>query len=895
MMDRITFTIDGIKIEANKGDTILKTALEQGIYIPHLCHHPDLEPVGVCRLCMVDIDGRGMTISCKTPVEEGMVVRTETPEINKTRKIAVELLIVNHHADCLSCGKNTECKLQEVANYIGIEEERLKCLRRPDRTLPIDTSNPFFDRDPNRCVLCGICVRTCEEIQGVSAIDFAFRGFATTVSTFGDHPLIESRCESCGECVVRCPVGALIQKKREKPARKIKTICPYCGCGCGIYLGVRGNKVVSVEGDRGSVVNEGRLCVKGRFGYDFIHHPERLTSPLIKKDGGFVEVSWDEALEFVAKRLSEYKGDQFALIASAKCTNEENYLAQKFARAVMGTNNVDHCARLCHAPTVMGLIQAIGRGAMCNPISDIKGTSCIFAIGTNTTETHPIIGLAMKEAVKNGTKLIVANPQRIDLCRFATVFLQHRCGTDVALVMGMCRVIVDEGLEDSSFIMERCEGFENFRKSLADFDLDTVERITGVSREKIREAARIFATCKPQATFWSMGITQHSHGTDNVLALANLVLLTGAIGKPSTGVNPLRGQNNVQGACDMGTLTTVYPGYQKVADEKVREKFEKAWGIKLSPNPGITMSEVWAAVSSGKIKALYIIGAEPMLGVADRGQVERGLMDAEFVVVQDIFLNETAKLADVVLPASCFAEKEGTFTNTERRVQRIHKAVEPPGQAREDWWIICELAKRMGVGGFEFSSAEEIMGEIASLTPIYGGISWKRLEMESLQWPCPDKEHPGTPILHCERFNTPNGKGRFTALQYKPPAELPDEEYPFTLTTQRLLGHFHGVISRRVSGLNLIRGEELVEVNPEDASRLNIRDGEEVLVVSRRGEIKARVKITDDTPPGALSMDFHFAEAPTNIITNPALDPLAKTPETKVCAVRVEKIEKERN
>lgn len=890
MTDKITFTVDGLEIKANRGDTILRAALQHGIYIPHLCYHPDLKPFGGCRLCMVEIEGKGLTISCKAPVEEGIAVITESAEINKVRRIAAELLIVNHYADCLECVKNTECKLQSIAAYIGIEEGRLQRLKRVTRTIPIDDSNPFFIRNPNKCVLCGICVRTCEEIQGVSAIDFAFRGYSTKIATPKDKPIIESKCESCGECVVRCPVGALIPKNVQRPAREVKTICSYCGVGCGIYLGVRGSLIVNVRGDLDSPVNRGNLCVKGRFGHDFINHPERLTSPLIKRDGVFVEATWEEALDLVAAKLSKYKGDQFAVISSAKCTNEENYLIQKFTRTVMGTNNIDHCARLCHAPSVAGLAQSFGSGAMTNSISEIESAACIFAIGTNTTASHPIIGLQVKKAVQNKAKLIVANPRRIDLCRFAGLWLRQRPGTDVALLMGMMRVIVDEGLFDSSFIERRTEGFDAFKESLGDFDLNLVEQITGVPREQIIEAARIYATEKPATILYAMGITQHSHGTDNVLAISNLAMLTGNIGMPSTGVNPLRGQNNVQGACDMGALPNVYPGYQRVDSPEVRRKFETAWGYSLNPSPGLTLTEILEAAYQRRIKALYIIGENPLLSEADAQHAKEALEALEFLVVQDIFLTETARLADVVLPAATFAEKDGTFTNTERRVQRIRKAIEPLSASRPDWWIICEIAKKLGGRGFNFGHPAEIMEEISSVTPIYKGISYDRLDKGGLQWPCLSSEHPGTPILHTEKFPTSNGKGRFVPLAYKPSAEIPDKEYPLILTTERNLYHYHtGTMTRKVEGLNILRSQELVEINPRDADAFEIGDGEMVQVISRRGIVTAKVKVTEDSPPGVVSMTFHFAESPTNVLTSPVLDPVAKIPEMKVCAVRIEK------
>lgn len=891
MVDKITLIIDGLEIKADKGMTVLETALENGIYIPHLCHHPDLEPSGACRLCMVDIEGRGMTISCRTPVEDGLVVWTESPEVDRVRRIAAELLLVNHPAVCHDCSANNQCELQHIASFIGIEKEHLERLRSSEKTLPVDTSNPFFDLDPNKCVLCGICVRTCDEIQGVNALEFLYRGYDTKIGTFSDMPMVESICESCGECVSRCPVGALMPKLYRQPAREVKTTCPYCGVGCGIYLGIRGNRIVSVRADRENTINKGSLCVKGRYGYNFVNHPDRLTSPLIKKNGTFKEATWGEALDLIAEKFSQYKGDQFAALSSAKCSNEENYILQKFTRAVMGTNNIDHCARLCHAPTVAGLAQSFGSGAMTNSIGEISSSACIFAIGTNTTEAHPIIALKIKKAVRNGAKLIVANPREIDLCRHADLFLQHLPGTDVPLMMGMMQVIVNEDLYDEAFIKERCENYEAFMESLNAFNEDFVVQTTGVPWSKIVEAAQSFATIKPASIFFAMGITQHTHGTDNVLATSNLAMLTGNVGKESSGVNPLRGQNNVQGACDLGALPNVYSGYQKVNDPEVQKKFEAAWGASLDGTPGLTHTKIFDAIHDRQIKALYLMGENPILSEANATHVEEAVQRLEFFVSQDIFLSETGKFADVVLPAASFAEKDGTFTNSERRIQWIRKAIEPPGSAKSDWQITCSIAQKMGASGFDFKNAGEIMDEIASVTPIYGGISYDRLENMGPQWPCPTSDHGGTRYLHAERFATKSGKGKFMPLEYRESAELPDSEYPFILTTDRSLYHFHtGTMTRRVEGLEILNSQELLNISPQDAERLGLEDNETVQVLSRRGKVTVRTKVTDICPPGVVSMTFHFFECPTNVLTNCAIDPVAGIPETKVCAVRIEKV-----
>jgi formate dehydrogenase major subunit len=789
-------------------------------------------------------------------------------------------------ARCLECGCKAvdTCLLREHAAAYAVPPVTAVAGRR----YPLDRSHPHIERDPGKCIACNRCARICSEIQGVGALSVLYR-VGTSAGPGGS--LLDTNCESCGQCVTACPVGALVAAKDLRPARWVKTICPYCGVGCGIWLGVRGAKIVAVAGDKSNPVNRGNLCVKGRFGQDFINSEDRLTSPLIKRNGKFEPVGWDEALDLVAARLAAYKGPAFAQLASARCTNEDNYVIQKFARGVMQTNNIDHCARLCHAPSVAGLAGTLGSGAMTNSIGEIEGAACFLAIGTNTTSAHPVIALGMKKALRRGGRLIVANPRWIDLCRYADIWLKHRPGSDVALLMGMMRVIVDEGLGDAAFLESRCEGFDDFRASLADFDPATAAELTGVPAGKIAEAARLYASVKPASILYSMGITQHSHGTDNVIAVSNLALLTGNVGRTSSGVNPLRGQNNVQGACDMGALPNVLPGYQRVDGPELRGKFERAWGLSLSSSPGLTLMEIMEAAHAGQIKAAYIVGENPILSDADASHAREALENLEFLVVQDIFLTETAQLADVVLPGAGFAEKDGTFTNTERRVQRIRKAIPPVGRARPDWWIIAELARRMGASGFDYEDASAIMSEIATLVPIYGGITYRRIDEAGLPWPCPTSDHPGTPTLHTERFSTPNGKGRLVPLKFRPPAETPDGDYPLVLTTGRSLYHFHtGTMTRRVAGLNVLHPEELVEINPEDAAKWGIADGRRVRVVSRRGAVVGRALVTERSQPGVIWMTFHFAETPTNQLTSPALDPVAKIPELKVCAVRVEPV-----
>jgi formate dehydrogenase alpha subunit len=706
--------------------------------------------------------------------------------------------------------------------------------------------------------------------------------------------LREVGCEFCGACVDSCPTGALTDLATRgiaKPDRVVTTICPYCGVGCQLKLEVKDEKIMACKPDPDGPANHGQACVKGRYGIaEFVHHSERLTTPLIRKNGELKQASWDEALGLVAAKLRKYAPEEVAFIASAKCTNEENYIMQKFTRALLDTNNIDHCARLCHAPTVAGLVQSFGSGAMTNSIEEIEDAGCILAIGTNTTVSHPVIGLGVKKAAQNGARVIVANPREIDLCRFADIWLRLRPGTDVALLMGMMRVIVDEGLLDSSFIEQRCQDFDVFKESLLDFGLDFVEQITGVPSKKIVEAARLYATKKPATILlYSMGITQHSHGTDNVLATANLAMLTGNVGKRCTGVDPLRGQNNVQGACDMGALPNVYPGYQAVSDPAIRGKFETAWGCSLPSSPGLSLVEMFDAAYRKEIKAVYLVGENPALSDPDLQHVREALARLEFLIVQDIFLSETAEFAHVVLPAASFAEKDGTFTNTERRVQLIRKAIEPIGDSMPDWWIVCEAARRLGATGFDYSHPSDVMEEIRKLTPSYGGISCNRLGNEGLQWPCPSEDHPGTCVLHTNTFV--RGKGRFMPLKYTPPAEMPDADYPLILSTGRSLYHFHtGTMTRKVAGLNIIEPEAAVLINPEDASRLGINQGDKVKISSRRGEVIVKAEVTDSFAPGVVFMTFHFAESAANILTNPKLDPVSKIPELKVAAVRVERL-----
>ena len=672
---------------------------------------------------------------------------------------------------------------------------------------------------------------------------------------------------------------------------RVLTTCEFCGCGCNFYLGVEDGKVVAIYPSVSHPVSQGRLCIKGWQGHEYIHSPERLMTPLIKEKNGFREASWDEAYELIADRLNEtktrYGSDSIAVLSSAKCTNEENYLMQKFARVCLGTNNVDHCARLCHASTVIGLATTFGSGAMTNSINEIEGADVIFIIGSNTTEQHPLIGERVLRAIEKGAKVIVADPRETQLAKLCSLYMMHKPGSDVALLNGMMNAIISEGLEDKEFIAERTEGFELLKETVAEYAPEKSSEITGVPEEKIAEAARIYARSKKSIIIYSMGITQHTTGVDNVMATANLAMLTGNVGKEFTGVDPLRGQNNVQGACDVGAASNFFPGYQAVTDEKLRNKFEKAWKVNLPRQPGLTVVEMLNSALEGSVKAMYVMGENPMVSDPDINHVEKCLRALDFLVVQDIFLTETATLADVVLPGVSFAEKDGTFTSTERRIQRVRKAIEPLGDSKPDWKIIAELSSRLGYS-MDYASPAEIMDEIAKLTPIYGGVSYSRLEDFGLQWPCPSPEHPGTPYLHKGSFT--RGLGKFSPAHYKPPAELPDENYPFILTTGRVGFHYHtGTMTRKDWALDREYPTGYVEVNYQDAKQLGIRNGQTAKVISRRGEISLSLKSVDTIAMGVVFIPFHFAEAAANKLTAANLDPVAKIPEYKVCAVRLER------
>ncbi len=676
--------------------------------------------------------------------------------------------------------------------------------------------------------------------------------------------------------------------------KRTLTICPYCGTGCTLHLISRNGRLIGVEPSTTHPISRGGLCVKGWNAFAFVGHPDRLTTPLVRRNGTLTPATWDEALDRVVSGLAEvqsqYGRNAVMFASSAKATNEENFLLMKLARRVFGTNNIDHCARLCHSSTVTGLVQAFGSGAMTNTVDCIDKTDLVFVIGSNTTEQHPLIGSRIMNAAHRGAKLIVADNRKIRLSLHADLHLRHRNGSDVPLLLSMMHTIIGEGLADTAFIAERTENYAELAACVSEWTPERASALTGLSPDEIVMAARLFATAKSAMIVYSMGITQHSHGVDNVRCCANLAMLTGNIGCPGVGVNPLRGQNNVQGSCDMGALPDLYPGYQQVSDPKIREKFRNAWGgPPLPAEPGLPLTHAMNGAHDRSIRAMFIMGENPLISDPDQGHARKALESLDLLVVQEIFLSETGQLADVVLPAACFAEKDGTYTNTERRVQLLRKACDPPGEALPDWQIIAALAERAGYAGMSYTSTAEIMEEIARLTPIYAGISHDRLMPAGLQWPCPDRVHPGTPVLHVAGFT--RGLGRFIPVDYRPSAEMPDIEYPFTLTTGRSYFHWHtGTMTRRTHLLDREERSGFVEINPGDARRFGVVNGRSIAVISRRGSVRAAARVTDMVPEGVLFMPFHFAESAANALTNNALDPESHIPEFKVCAVRIESL-----
>lgn len=921
----VSLQIDGQRIAASSHENLVQAAARHGITIPTLCYHPDLSSVGSCRLCVVDVEGHDSLLpACMTHCQEGQVISTETPRAISARKLVLELLLQDY-AEAPSEGPpGQHNEFRRWAKHYGA--------KRPDdfsvapRHSCSSDPHPFIRVNLNQCILCTRCIRACAEVQGRFIWNLAGRGEHAEIAAGTGLTMLEAGCESCGACVAYCPTGALEDRAMlagEEPERIVRTTCGYCGVGCQFDLNVRDNRILHVTSSPDAPVNGMSLCVKGRYGYDFVHHADRLTAPKVRQylmdgnpkplsladRGSWIEVDWETALGIVARKIVQIAAESgphaFGLMASAKCTNEENYLLQKFARQVLLTGNIDHCARLCHSSTVAGLGMAFGSGAMSNSMDDVsQQAAAFFVIGSNTTEQHPVFGAMLRQAVmRRGARLLVADPRRIDLCDFATLHIRQRPGTDAALLNGLMHLIVESGRHDQRFIDERCEEFDAFRENLQNYPPAKVAAITGISEAELRQAADILADHHPLAVIWAMGITQHTSGVLNVLSLANLQMLLGNMGVPGGGVNPLRGQNNVQGSCDMGALPDVFPGYQSVTNNAAAVRFATAWQCSGAPmpgawHPGLTLTEMFRSAVQGDLRALYILGEDPALTEPDSNHARRCLERTEFIVLQEILSSETAAYADVLLPGAAFAEKDGTFTNTERRVQLVRQALDPPGHARQDWQIIADLAtyvlglqNRQPLGphaNWEYSSPAQIMREIAALTPIYAGVTYERLERgERLQWPVPDEKHSGTPILHVGQFT--RGKGKFHTVDHLPPQELPDSDFPLLLTTGRILSHWHGgEMTRRVPGLLELCGEALVEINPADASHCSVAHGDLVQLESRRGVMLARACLSDRVPAGVVFANFHFpGDSGVNNLTIEALDPVAKIPEYKVCSVRL--------
>ncbi|SOH05864.1 MULTISPECIES: formate dehydrogenase subunit alpha [Candidatus Kuenenia] len=894
-----TVIIDGKRVEADPSQTILEAARRVGIRIPTLCHDPRLKPSGACRICVVEVEGKdNLAASCATPVSEGMKVSTRSEAVLRSRRLNLELLWSNHPNDCLTCDKAGECSLQNLMYEYDVKTSRF--VKQNPVPAP-DESNPAIYRDMNKCIMCGKCVRICDEVQGQHVWTFSDRGIKTRVSTAFEKSMQDGGCVFCGHCVSVCPVGALMDKPVMKKARswetrKVRTVCSYCGVGCSLVLHIKNNEILQVTADINSAPNYGSLCVKGRYGFEFYSSKDRLKTPLVRDNINepFREASWEEAIGLVAKRFSEikkkYGPDSFGCLSSSRGTNEENFLAQKFTRVVMGTNNMDNCARVCHAPSVTGLRAALGSGAATNSLADIEGAEVLIVSGSNTTEAHPVAALKIKKAVRqNGAKLIVIDPRKIELVKYADIHLQLRAGTNVALINGLLHVIIKEGLQNDDFIERRTENFEMLKQVVSKYTPEETEAITGVPKEDIIKAARMYAGTNKGMIIYGLGMTEHKAGSHGVMSLANLALITGNVGRPNTGINPLRGQNNVQGSCDMGALPDVYACYQRVDDPEANRKHAEAWKVKKLPEkPGLKEPQMYRAIESGDLKAMYIIGYDPAISQADINKVRASISKLEFLAVQELFMTETAKLAHVVLPTSCYFEKDGTFTNAERRVRRLHKAIPLPEGTKSDWDIICSIATAMGYP-MSYNHPSEIMDEIAKLTPDMAGINYKRLEGDGLVWPVWDMNHPGTPILHKDTFK--RGRGMFNDLMYTPSEELPDEEYPLLLTTgRRLYQYNNGSMSLRNPEICAINSEEFMEIHPADAAKLDIKSGEKVRVSSRRGSLEVKTEVTEKSRLGSVFLSFHYPETPTNVLTGPGEDMLALTPEYKVCAVKVEKM-----
>lgn len=917
MSERIRFTLDGRDVEAAPGETIWQVAEREDTPIPHLCWLPEpgYRADGNCRACMVEIEGeRVLAASCLRRPTAGMKVNTANERATKARRMVMELLLADQPPREKS--PDPESRLWAWADRVGVEQGRLP---KAERWQP-DPSHPAMAVNLDACIQCTLCVQACREVQVNDVIGMAWRGHEAKIVFDQDDPMGRSTCVACGECVQACPTGALMPASIMDAAgkgdrtvdRKVESVCPYCGVGCRLTFHVRDDQIRYVTGANGPA-NENRLCVKGRFGFDYVHHEERLTVPLIRKDGvpkraddvvdpadpwtHFREATWEEALARATSGLRAIRdahgGNALAGFGSAKCSNEEAYLFQKLVRTGLRTNNVDHCTRLCHASSVAALMEGIGSGAVTAPFTEVQNSDVIVVIGANPTENHPVAATYFKQAVKRGAKLVVIDPRGQTLKRHATHMLQFTPGRDVALLNAMLNVIVTEALFDRQYVQAHTEGFAQLREHLAAYPPEAMAPICGVAAETIRTVARLYARAEAAIVFWGMGVSQHTHGTDNCRALISLAMLCGQTGRPGTGLHPLRGQNNVQGASDAGLIPMVFPDYHEVGDAGYRDNLEQLWGgVTLDPEPGLTVVEIIDAIHAGSIEGMYILGENPAMSDPDTGHARSALAALRHLVVQDIFLTETARFADVILPASAWPEKTGTVTNTNRQVQLGRKALPLPGEAREDWWIIQEMARGLGLD-WHYAGPADVFAEMKHAMPSLDHITWQRLEREgSVTYPCPGDDHPGIGVVFSDRFPTASGRARLVPARGIEPAEAPDASYPMVLTTGRTLEHWHtGAMTRRASKLDALEPEPFVGMNGKDMAAHGISPGSRVRVTTRRGAIELFARRDPAMAPGMLFVPFCFVEAPANALTNPELDPFGKIPELKHAAARVERLE----
>lgn len=885
----VTLTVDGRAVSVTPGETLLAACRSAGAAVPTLCSDDRLAPYGSCRVCLVYVDGaRGPVASCVTPATEGMTVRTDDGHVVAAARSVLELIVSQLPERALDIPAERS-ELVRVCDQLGVGAPHFGT---GYDARGFDFSHPYVKLDRDLCIACGRCVRMCDEVQGTFALTLASRGYSTVVAAGSGGSWAESDCVACGGCVSSCPTGALSEPgllDLRPVDRTTTTTCGYCGVGCSLDVSTRGDTVVSAAPAMGPV-NRGHACVKGRFAHGFVRSPDRLHTPLIRRDGELRPTTWADALSFIGERLgrirAEHGPDAIAAISSSRATNEENYLFQKLMRVGIGTHNIDNCSRLCHSPSAAGLTATFGTSGGTNPADDLERADCLLVAGSNTTEAHPVVGARIKQAVLRGARLIVVDPRRIELASYADVHLRGRPGSNVAVFNGLAHVLFAEGLIDEVFCKERVDGLEELRELVADYPPDRVEELSGVPAEELQRAARLYGRSLAPAVVYGLGITEHSHGTDGVRTLANLAVLTGRVGVPGgCGVIPLRGQNNVQGASDMGALPDLLPGYQKVVDPAARAGFERAWRVSLPPAPGLRIPEMFAAAIDGRVRALYVLGEDIMSTDPDTGHVRAAIEACDLVISQEIFLSRTAELADVVLPAASFLEKDGTFVNFDRRFQRVRPALPPPGAAKTDFDILNLVAGAIGVD-LGCPTPAAALDECASLAPPFGGISHERLDREgALHWPCRSADDPGTSTLFLDGFATANGRAQLAARPYLPPGEAPDAAYPYVLITGRRLEHYNaGTMTRRTPNIELLP-EERLEICPDDAARLGVADGDPVEVASRRAAIVVPAGLTDRVASGEVFLSFHFEDAPTNALTSEATDEFTSCPEYKVTAV----------